>query len=201
MKILVLADIESKYLYDCYLPGKLDGIDLILACGDLEPEYLEFFATLCHAPVLYILGNHDKWAAEETKLPGGCICIEDTIYVYKGLRILGLGGSMQYHPGAPQQYTENQMRRRILQLWWKLIRHRGIDILVTHAPAAGIHDLLDRPHRGFECFRAMLEQYHPKLFVHGHVHANYGGFVRKDRYQDTIVINAYDHYIVELPEA
>ncbi len=197
MRILILADEESKSLYDYYQPEKLEGIELILACGDLGREYLEFFATMCRAPVLYVLGNHDQWF-ELSGAPGGCICIEDEIYVYKGLRILGLGGSMQYSPGKSHQYTEKQMRRRILQLWWKFIRHRGIDILVTHSAAAGIHDLADLPHRGFVCFRELLEQYRPKLFVHGHVHANYGDFTRRDRYMDTIVVNGYRHYIMEL---
>ena len=198
MRILVLADQESKALYEYYSPEKLEGVDLILACGDLPREYLEFFATMTHVPVLYVRGNHDQWCDREA--PGGCECIEDRIFVYRGVRILGLGGSMRYHPYASGQYSERQMRRRILGLWWKLLQHRGFDILVTHAPAAGVHDLPDLPHRGFGCFRALLEQYHPKLFVHGHVHATYGGFRRVDYYQDTMVVNAYEHYIRDYPD-
>lgn len=197
MRILVLADQESKSLYDFYKPEKLEGVDLILACGDLPREYLEFFATMTHVPVLYVLGNHDQW--HDDRKPGGCRCIEDDIFVYQGVRILGLGGSMRYHPGAMLQYTEAQMRRRIMGLWWKLLHHRGFDILVAHAPAADLHDLPDLPHRGFQCFRALMEQYHPKLFVHGHVHATYGNFKRTDQYKDTMVVNAYDHYFIEYP--
>lgn len=196
MKVLVLADEESKAIYDFYQPQKLEGVELILACGDLEKGYLEFFATMCRAPVLYVLGNHDYWYKEGAA--GGCICIEDDIYVYRGIRILGLGGCMQYRPGGLCQYTEEQMRRRILQLWWKFIRYRGIDVLVTHSAAAGIHDLPDLPHRGFVCFRKLLEQYRPKLFVHGHVHARYGNFVRRDIYMDTVVVNACGHYILDI---
>lgn len=36
MRILVLADVESKYLWDYFEKEKLDGIDLILSCGDLK---------------------------------------------------------------------------------------------------------------------------------------------------------------------
>lgn len=36
MKILAVSDIESRYYYEYYSPGKLDGFDLILACGDLS---------------------------------------------------------------------------------------------------------------------------------------------------------------------
>ena len=48
MKILVLADQKSKYLYDFYEPDKLKDIDLIISCGDLSPSYLSFFVTLIH---------------------------------------------------------------------------------------------------------------------------------------------------------
>ena len=47
MNILVLADHESRILYDFYNPERLKDIDLIISCGDLDPEYLSFFVTLC----------------------------------------------------------------------------------------------------------------------------------------------------------
>ena len=43
MKILVLADRKSKYLYDFYEPDKLKDVDLIISCGDLPASYLSFF--------------------------------------------------------------------------------------------------------------------------------------------------------------
>ena len=50
MKILVLADRKSKYLYDFYEPDKLKDVDLIISCGDLPASYLSFFVTLCNVP-------------------------------------------------------------------------------------------------------------------------------------------------------
>ena len=125
MKIMVMADNESKLLYDYYEPERMKDIDLIISCGDLDPEYLSFFATVCHAPVVYVMGNHDgKYSRRE---PEGCLCIEDDIYEYKGVRILGLGGCMQYIPGAENQYTERDMHARIRKLRWKLWRKKGFD--------------------------------------------------------------------------
>ena len=124
MNILVLADHESRILYDFYNPERLKDIDLIISCGDLDPEYLSFFVTLCPVPLLYVRGNHD--GKYQQRPPEGCTCIENEIYVYKGVRILGLGGSMQYIPGAPNQYTERQMRWRIRKMTWKLWRNRGL---------------------------------------------------------------------------
>lgn len=200
MKILVLADEISKSLYDYYEPIKLKNVDLIIACGDLKKSYLEFFATVAQAPVLYVLGNHDKWYDPDEGC-GGCICIEDDIYVYKGIRILGLGGSMRYVPKRSLQYSEREMSWRIKKLWWKLFRKRGFDILVTHAPAKGVNDMEDLPHQGFSCFCDLMRKYAPKFFIHGHVHANYGGkFKRIDQFEQTTVVNAYEAYIIDYPE-
>lgn len=198
MKILVLADEESRSLYEHYDPEKLKGIGLIIACGDLRRNYLDFFASMTNAPVIFVLGNHDGWYNPEDS--SGCICIEDDIFVYHGIRILGLGGSMRYHPGAQNQYTEREMRRRIRRLRWKLFRSGGFDILVAHSPARHVNDLEDRPHQGFECFCSLMDKYRPKFFIHGHVHAAYGGFRRLSHYGDTVVVNAYEHYVIEYPD-
>ncbi len=199
MKILVLADCESKSLYEYFTPEKIEGVELILACGDLKQSYLDFFASMSKAPVLFVMGNHDKPCGKDGY--GGCVCIEDQIFVYRGIRILGLGGSMRYQPEAENQYTEREMRRRIRRLWWKLKWNRGFDILVSHAPAAGVNDMEDLPHRGFACFGDLLARYRPKFFVHGHVHANYGTeFKRISQVEGTTVVNAYDYYILDYPE-
>lgn len=59
MKILVIADYESPYLWDYFEKSKLEGIDLILSAGDLNSAYLEFLATCASIPVMYVHGNHD----------------------------------------------------------------------------------------------------------------------------------------------
>ena len=198
MKILAIADEESAYLWDHFEKEKLKGIDLIISCGDLDPRYLSFLATFTSAPVLYVHGNHDEKYREMP--PEGCICIDDAIYVHDGVRILGLGGSMRYRNGE-HQYTEWDMKRRVGKLAFKLFRHRGFDILVTHAPAYELNDARDLPHQGFKVFLALLEKYKPRFFLHGHVHMSYGrNHKRYDRYQETHVINAFERYIIEIPD-
>lgn len=195
MKILALADEESAYLWDYFEKSKLEGIDLIISCGDLNPKYLSFLATFTNAPVIYVHGNHDK--KYKNIPPEGCICIEDEIYVYKGVRILGLGGSMKYNSDECQ-YTEREMRKRVRKLRWKLFRSKGFDILVTHAPAFGLNDGEDLPHRGFQVFNTLIEKYNPKYFLHGHVHMRYGRkHVRFDTCGDTQVINAFERCVFE----
>ena len=122
MRILAIADVESKYLWDYYEKSKLEDIDLIVSAGDLEAAYLEFLATMAKCPVVYVPGNHDK--GYKTKPPEGCICVDDTIYTYKGVRIMGLGGSMNYNYGT-YQYSEFDMFMRIVKMKRKLMMNQS----------------------------------------------------------------------------
>ena len=196
MKILFISDEESKEYWDFFRKESFDDIDIIVSCGDLKPEYLSFLTTMTALPVLYIRGNHDD--RYEKKMPEGCICIEDDIYEYQGVRFLGLGGSYRYKEGR-NQYTEAEMKKRVKRLAPKLFFKKGFDVLVTHAPAYGVNDGDGLAHRGFETFVELIEKYNPKYFVHGHVHMNYGRqFPREDMLGGTKVINAYNHHVVEL---
>lgn len=195
MRILAVSDQESPFYYDHYAPGRLSGFDLILSCGDLSRDYLEFLGTLAGCPVVYVRGNHDDRLS--VRPPEGCLCAEDRIVVCRGLRILGLGGSLRYRSGD-NMYTEAEMRRRIARLRLQLWRYRGFDVLLTHAPARRIHDLESLPHRGFQCFVDLLDRYRPRYFVHGHVHLNYSrDLPRRAERDGTSIINAYQHYTFE----
>ncbi len=196
MRILLLADEESKYYWDFFEKSKLDGIDLIISCGDLAPQFLSFMATFAKVPVLYVHGNHD-YCYDETP-PDGCECIDDMVYEYKGLKILGLGGSMCYNFGA-YQYTEKEMEKRIHKLRRKIKKAGGIDLFITHSPAYRLHDSEDLPHTGFKAFYSILDEVKPQVFAHGHVHINYGrDFKRESSYGDVRVVNAYEKYIIEV---
>ena len=195
MKILLVSDYENPALWDYYCPGKLDGIDVIISCGDLKAECLEFLVTMGRAPVLDIHGNHD--GRYKKCPPEGCDCIEDDLVKINGLRIAGLGGCMAYNGGA-HQYTERQMWWRVLKLCVKILLAGGVDVLVTHAPVSGCGDSEHLSHRGFKSFLWLLERFRPKFWVHGHMHLNYGRNPRTIQRGETTVINAYGSYLLEL---
>ena len=198
MKILIVSDEECPFLWDYYTPGKLDGYDLIISCGDLNAKYLSFLVTMAKCPVLYVHGNHDT--GYKYNPPEGCDCIDDAIVVYNGVRILGLGGCRKYHPGA-HQYTEKQMRMRIALLKWKIHQLGGVDIVGAHAPPEGLGDDTDPAHWGFAAFREFLDKYHPGYFIHGHVHMTYGHNIPRVReYNGTTLINAYERHTLEIPD-
>ena len=196
MKALLVADEECKALWDYYQPGRLDGVDLILSCGDLKPEYLSFLVSMCRATLLYVHGNHDGSYAR--RHPEGCMCIEDEIVQVGSLRILGLGGSIRYNPG-PHQYTEEEMCRRIRKLRRRIKKCGGVDVVMSHAPVRGFGDAEEGPHRGFEAFRDFAEEYTPAYWFYGHVHKHYGDAHRILTNGHTTFINAFERYIIDLP--
>lgn len=199
MKILAISDIPSKALWDYCTRERLAGVDLILSCGDLPRAYLEHLTNFTAAPILYVHGNHD--GSYQGNEPGGCICVDDTVYVWNGLRIMGLGGSIHYNREDVYQYTERAMRHRAQKLWLQAHRVGGIDILLTHSPARGLNDGTDLPHRGFACFNDLLDEYEPQWFVHGHVHLTYDcRLPRVCSRGHTTVINATERYLFEIPD-
>jgi len=117
-----------------------------------------------------------------------------------GLKILGLEGSIWYN-GGPFQYTEGQMssviRRLRLTLWWE----RGIDMVVTHAPPRHIQDGDDLCHRGFQCFRRLIDKYEPRYFIHGHIHRQFSDpSERVTAEKKTRVINTYGYHLLEVDD-
>ena len=197
MKILTISDEECPALWDYYVPGRLKDYDLIISCGDLSASYLSFLVTMARCPVLYVHGNHDT--RYNVYPPEGCDCIDGSIVTFNGLRILGLGGCLRYHPGD-YQYTDEQMRSRIDKLRRKLKKMGGVDLVVTHSPPYGVGDAEDPAHHGFQALRELLDEYHPQYLIHGHVHLRYGARTREQTYADTQVINVSERYILDLPE-
>lgn len=196
MKVLAVADVEERALWECYSRERVRGIEAIISCGDLHPDYLDFLVSMTNVPLFYVRGNHDL--NYDKNPPAGGICIDGRALRFDGLRIMGLGGCMKYREG-PDVYTEAAMRRRIRRMVPSVCRMRGIDLFVTHAPVKGYGDLDDLPHRGFEAFQSVLEHWKPSVMIHGHVHMNYGTIKRERLHPcGTKIINVSGFQILDL---
>lgn len=197
MKLLVISDAPDPGLWDYFSKDKLQGADAIISCGDLPASYLSFLVTVANRPLFYVHGNHDT--KYEQQPPEGCDCIDGRVVEFKGYRILGLGGCMRYN-NCGHQYTERQMRRRIFKLG-RALKRDGVDILVTHSPARGLGDMEDTCHRGFACFRELMDRFQPRYHLHGHVHLQYApSWPRVREYGATTIVNTSGKYFIELPD-
>jgi len=196
MRVLAVSDRVEPVLHDRSERQRFEGVDLVLSCGDLPPEYLAFLSEKFGVPVYFVRGNHDL--RYDSKQAAGCIDLNTRLIQFRGVHILGLEGSRWYN-GGPYQYTENEMRWKIRRLRPKIWRRGGVDIIITHAPPRNIHDAEDRCHRGFKSFRWLIDKYAPRYFLHGHIHANFTNPAERITVVNhTRVINTYGHYLFEV---
>lgn len=196
MKILTVSDtVTSKLLETRDGRPFLSDIDLILACGDLPPEYLTALRTHYDVPLYYILGNHD--IRYDSAPPSGCRSIHKQLIVHDGIRITGLSGSRWYNGGV-HQYTEKQMAAFLRSMWFTLWR-KGVDIVITHAPPRYINDAEDPCHKGFHIFRNFIKRHNPRYMIHGHIHKLFGDDAERiTTFGTTQVINTYGYYTFEI---
>lgn len=223
-RILAIADQVEEALYGPALK-RLEP-DLVVSCGDLPFEYLEYIVTILSVPLVYVPGNHDpdlrRPSVDETpgfqpglligagrsiwpsgpRGPEGCLNVDGRIVETAGLGVAGLGGSIRY-AGGPNRYTQGQMRRRALRIeararLRRALRRGRVDVLVAHSPPLGLGDELDDPaHVGFSAFHRLVAKLRPALLLHGHVHPY--GEERPDRWMGkTKVINVVPYRVLEI---
>jgi Icc-related predicted phosphoesterase len=188
-------------------------VDLILSAGDLPMDYLDFIVSSLNKPLFFVFGNHNLQEYDQYRCPArvtvpsdvenghGVVHAGSRVCREGGLIIAGLGGCMRYNRGE-NQYSNLQMIGEILKLIPALLinrifRGRFLDILLTHAAPEGIHDLADLCHRGFRPFLTFMRIFKPAYLIHGHIHLYDQQAVRSTRYQKTLVLNAYQHYIID----
>ncbi len=200
MKILCVSDTVMPQLESAAnLRRRYHDIELVISCGDMPPVYLEFIVSVLNVPLFYVRGNHDE--IYENKPPGG----EDLhrrVVRYGGLTFTGLEGSMQYNDGIIQ-YTEYNMMSMVLRMAPHMLFNRwrrgfGADILVTHSPARGIHDLEDIPHTGFRALLRFMNWYRPRYMLHGHVHTYDRRKTTRTQFLDTCIMNINPITVLEI---
>jgi hypothetical protein len=186
-RVLAVSDDVDEGL--CADPGLAGDAELILACGDLPFDYLDYLMNALDVPLVFVPGNHDPdvsgYKAAHSGLtlraglpasppwPAGAVCADGRVVDAAGLRVAGLGGCLRYSTG-PNQYTERQQRRRARALSWRAAWHehrdgKGVDVLLTHAPPSGVGDGDDPPHRGFAALHSLVARLQPGVLLHGHV--------------------------------
>jgi Icc-related predicted phosphoesterase len=197
VRILAVADAEERALGEHFDASRWRGVDLIVSCGDLEPEYLDYLVSRLNVPCYYVRGNHDAIYAERP--PGGCESLHGRVVTHRGLRFAGIEGSLWYG-GKGVEYGERALawRSRLLDLRARITG--GVDVIVTHSPPLldGEAEATDKVHRGVAAYTELLKRQKPLLFLHGHTHLGYGRGQRERRVGVTRVIDCYGHALIEV---
>ncbi len=201
MKLLSLSDVEISHIYSPHIRERFSDCDLVISCGDLSYSYLEYVISMLDKPLYFVRGNHaSREEFTETgikRAPGGGVDLHRRTVEYKGLLLAGIEGCGQYNYG-PYQYSQNEMWMFVFGLVPGLIANylrfgRYLDVFVTHASPAGIHDMDDLPHRGIKAFNWLDRVFKPRYHFHGHIHVYRNDTQTTTRYLDTTVINTYGY--------
>ncbi len=201
MRILTLSDTILPYIYSPQVKRRFHGTDLIIGCGDLAYYYLEYLIDSLNVPLFFVRGNHDEVIEYSTigqrTHPHGGVDLHSKTIKYGPLILAGVEGSLRYRPG-PFQYTQSEMWGHVLRLTPALIYNRArhgryMDIFITHAPAAGIHDDIDLPHQGISAFRWLIKVFQPRYYFHGHIHVYRPDTVVETQVGLTKVLNTYGY--------
>lgn len=203
MRVLTVSDVVVESLQSLALGQIARGVALVLACGDLPADYLEYLVSILNVPLFYVMGNHGGDGGAKI-FPEGCENIDGRAVEYQGLLIAGLEGSLRYNNRPHFQYTENEMRAKVARLAPALVLNRArygryLDVLVTHAPPYKIHDGEDLAHRGFKSFVWLIDHYQPRYHLHGHVHIYDQRIATATARGATTILNTYSYKILDIP--
>ncbi len=211
MKILALSDQVVEHLYSPLIRERFGDVDLVVGCGDLPSYYLDYIVSMLNVPLALVPGNHDlpmtspnaEQAPESAGAAKWSASIDGRVVEEQGVLLAGLGGSIRYRPDGVHQYTQAEMRGRVLRmaprLYWNRLRHgRFLDILVTHAPPRGIHDAEDPAHVGFKVFNRFIAHFRPRYLLHGHSHVYRRCDITTSQVGGTTIINVYPYRVIEV---
>lgn len=210
MNILVISDWVEPVIYSEKMKYRMKDIDLIISCGDLSFNYLDFVMSELNKPLFYVVGNHvtDRHYAKDIGNKFKLIappCFNNLhlkCYEVNHLLIAGFEGSVWYN-GGPFQYKQWEVFMKLLKLFPKLLYNRikygrYLDIFVTHSPPYEVGDRPDPCHRGLKGFNWFIKLFKPKYFFHGHVHIYDINVKREKEYFGTKIINCTGYYKVSV---
>lgn len=226
MKILAVSDKENTQLQNSILKNTdlLKNIDLIISCGDLSKNYLEFLVDGIKKELLFVEGNHptikqsskscfekvvSKVYEDENYFDYGGINLHSRIHIYNDYILVGFEGSMKYN-GKSFQYSEKEMSKIVNKVSFAIKKQQFKDfifgrkkkdiIVVSHAPVAQIHDKDDICHKGFVCFRTFIEKFNPVLWLHGHIHYEGQTNEQISNLNDTLIVNTYGVHLIDIKD-
>ena len=144
--------------------SQLGAIDAVIGCGDLPADYLAFLSDAFRAPLVRVLGNHDRL---EVDAETGVLVAEPVqagVVRVCPVPIIGLSW-----PGSPPRRSELTAWRQSLGLALAGSRGRRPSIIASHIPPGGAGDVAaDGYHRGSPAYRWLLDRLRPPLWLHGH---------------------------------
>jgi Icc-related predicted phosphoesterase len=148
-------------------------------CRNTEAEFLEFISWVKKQPVdqiIMVSGNHDNYPyrhqerflqiIEENEIK----YLENSSATISGIRFWGSPVVAPIFEGFRKRNQLDEEERKKI---WDTIP-MDTDILVTHSPPFGIHDLVRGEHCGCKALLEKVMDIRPRYHLFGHIHQSYG---------------------------
>jgi hypothetical protein len=164
IRILAASDEPDPALDHEQNRVRLGPVDAVVGCGDLPADYLAFLADAFRAPLVRVLGNHDRL---EVDAETGVLVAEPVrgrLVHVAPVPIVGLSW-----PGTPPRRSELTAWRQTVRLALGEAGRGRRPIVASHIPPRGAGDVAtDGYHRGSPAYRWLLDRLRPPLWLHGH---------------------------------
>ncbi|MBP2200687.1 Icc-related predicted phosphoesterase [Methanococcus voltae] len=198
MRIIGLTDLHNRIInFSKILKLKPD---LILISGDIvktnDYRILNVLKEVNKkSPIFTICGNWDCQITSKLMTDYG-INIDGRLVNFKGVNVIGLGGSTYTPFNTPNEYSEEQIYSNFLNTLHKnKLNNLKINnfenlknnfILLSHMPPKyTMADLTDVGYLGSSSIRKIIEEYQPFLCACGHIHQN----KVIDKIGNTLIVN------------
>ncbi len=191
MKILFLSDTHGLHHNINKFYGELPKVDMVIHSGDCTrygeyeetDEFLKWFNKLDAKHKVLVAGNHDfilQQAGRRNELllnNYGITYLEDSFINIENVGIYGCPWSPVYGMWAFMKQRMDEMD----EVWKQVPNDGSVDILVTHTPRYGRHDVSVRGnyHVGCEMLGFRIKDIKPKVHVCGHIHECGGKIVEE----------------------
>ena len=200
-QLTFISDTHNKHRQ---LTRDLDhGGDFLFHTGDISSmgynheiiDFCKWFNSLDNfAHKVFIAGNHDFGFQERPGDIGEILSmfpnityLQDSFIELDGLKIYGSPWQPRFH-----DWAFNADPGEDIQQHWNKIP-TGLDVLLTHGPAFGMLDDVDRNrgvHLGCVDLYNTILKTKPKIHCSGHIHTGYGFKMLQTPGNNTIFINA-----------
>ena len=172
-RILAVADEIDRSLESPATRAGLGPIDLVIGCGDLPVDYLQFVTDAFDVQLAYVRGNHDvggAWATgDATRLHLPEPLADGHPWTDGAVTVIGFSG-IPRHGGSGLQVSSLSRWSAVLGAWLRAGRRRSDEpvLCISHVAPRGINDGPDRFHRGSWALRWLAQRLEPPLWLHGH---------------------------------
>lgn len=151
--------------------------------GDVPyQELTAIMLEIGNKPSYGIIGNHDEPQLLENF---GIQNIHGKIIEINGIKFVGMGGTFRYKNGLPLSFSQDESLEFVSSL-------PKADILLSHDSIYNPNKL-NEAHQGLQGINWYIRQYHPRLFIHGHLHETSVAIIRNRILRTTKNICVYKY--------